>query len=76
MNKELIKKKYKEKIKLINQYNRFYYDKSEPKVSDKEYDELKNDIFILEKKFEFLKSQSSPSRSASDQYRHALPTWF
>ncbi|MDC0585957.1 NAD-dependent DNA ligase LigA [Candidatus Pelagibacter sp.] len=62
MNKELIKKKYKEKIKLINQYNRFYYDKSEPKVSDKEYDELKNDIFILEKKFEFLKSQSSPSK--------------
>ena len=61
MKKELIKKKYKEKIKLINQFSKFYYDKSKPKVSDKEFDELKKDIFILEKKYEFLKSKNSPS---------------
>jgi DNA ligase (NAD+) len=62
MKQELIKKKYKEKIKLIYEYNKLYYDKNEPKVSDKEYDELKKDILILENKYRFLKSKNSPSK--------------
>ena len=62
MNKFEIKIQYKNKLKLINEYNKFYYDRNKPKVSDKDYDELKKDILNLEKKYEFLKSRKSPSK--------------
>ncbi len=61
MQKDLIKEKYKKKIKLLNKLNKFYYDKSKSIVSDKEYDELKAEIISLEKKYNFLKSKNSPS---------------
>ena len=41
MNLDLIKKKYLAKIKLLNTYNKYYYEKSEPKTSDQEFDALK-----------------------------------
>ena len=63
MNKKLIKDKYKEKIKLINIYNQKYYNKNQPEVSDDKYDELKKEILLLEKKYSFLKSKTSPSKS-------------
>ena len=33
-----------EKLKLLKDYNKFYYDRSEPIVSDHKYDELKKSI--------------------------------
>ena len=45
MNKKQIQIKYSNKIKLINEYNKFYYDKNKPKVLDKEYDELKKKFY-------------------------------
>ncbi len=62
MNKKKILAEYKDKIKLIINYNKFYYDKSKPKVSDEDYDQLKKDIFLLETKYNFLKSKNSPSK--------------
>jgi len=62
MIKKKILKAYEEKVELLNEYNKFYYNKSNPKVSDKEYDELKKDILILEKKNKFLNSNQSPSK--------------
>jgi len=62
MNKKEIESKYINKIKLLNEFNKFYYDKSNPKISDKEYDDLKKEILILEKNFNFLKSVKSPSK--------------
>jgi DNA ligase (NAD+) len=62
MNIKEIQKKYKKKIKLINRFNKFYYDKSNPKVSDKKYDDLKKEILLLEDKYQFLKSKNSPSK--------------
>ena len=62
MNKKEVQKKYNKKIKLINGYNKYYYNESSPLVSDKEYDEVKKDIFLLEKKYEFLNSKKSPSK--------------
>ena len=62
MNKKEIETKYKEKIKLFNQYNKFYYNKSNPLVLDSEYDYLKKDILQLETKYKFLKSKESPSK--------------
>jgi len=61
MNKKEIKKKYNIKIKLYNEYNKYYYDNSSPKVSDKEFDELKLKILSLEKKYNFLRSKKSPN---------------
>ena len=60
-NRNLIKKKYFTKIKELNNHNQNYYEKSSPKISDAEYDDLKKEITELEKKYSFLKSKSSPS---------------
>ena len=62
MDKKRIKSEYNQKIKLINDYNENYYDKSKPLVEDKEYDELKKDILLLEKNYTFLSSANSPSK--------------
>ena len=43
------KKNYLKKIKLIKKYNKYYYDKNNPSVSDEEYDLLKREILDLEK---------------------------
>ena len=48
----MIKKKeiiteYNKKIKLLNKYNKYYYEKNNPAVDDRKYDDLKksNTIF-------------------------------
>ena len=56
-----IKKLYEEKLKLFKKYNFHYYEKSKPLVSDKLFDELKNEIILLEKNYKFLNSKISPS---------------
>ena len=63
MNKDLIKKDYLEKIKLLQKYNKYYHDKDKPIVSDQEFDLLKKDIIDLEKKYKFLKNKQSPTES-------------
>ena len=62
MNKTKILNYYKNKIKTINKLNKFYFDENKSNVSDKEYDDLKKEIFLLEKKYKFLKSENSPSQ--------------
>ncbi len=62
MNKKGIQIKYNNKIKLIEKYNDYYYDKSQPLVSDQVYDALKKDILQLENDYDFLKSKKSPSK--------------
>jgi len=60
MSDDLIKKKYNKKIKLLNNYNKKYYDQNISEVSDTIYDNLKREIINLEKKYNFLKSLNSP----------------
>ena len=60
-NRNLIKRDYLNKIKELNEHNQYYYEKSSPKISDSEYDKLKQEITELEKKYNFLESKSSPS---------------
>jgi DNA ligase (NAD+) len=62
MYKKEIESEYKKKIKLLTSYNKNYYDASKPLITDKEYDDLKNSILILESKYSFLKSENSPSK--------------
>ena len=62
MNNELILKEYKKKIRLLNKYNRKYFNENLSVISDSEYDKLNKEIIDLEKKNKFLKSKDSPSR--------------
>ena len=61
MKKKEIEKKYKSYIENLKKYNLYYFDKSDPLVSDSDYDKLKSDIFKLEKQYKYLKSSDSPS---------------
>ena len=44
MRKEIIKKNYKEKIKLIKKYNQKYYNENLSLIPDSDYDQLKKEI--------------------------------
>ena len=46
-------KQYREKLKLLDKFNKHYYQDQKPLVSDKEYDELKSQILELENKYGF-----------------------
>ena len=80
MNKKEIQKEYNKKIKLFNQYNKYYYNNSSPIVSDKEFDELKQNILLLEKKYKFIDSKKSPNKIVGykpsknfNKVRHRIP---
>ncbi len=59
MNNSLLKE-YKNKLKLLEKYNKHYYQNQNPLISDSEYDELKTNVLELEKRFNF-KNINSPS---------------
>ena len=63
MDKNKIKKEYNKKIQYFNKLNKHYYELSKPIVNDQKYDQIKEEIFLLEKKYNFLKSDLSPSLS-------------
>ena len=62
MNDKDLEIEYFKKINLAQKYNKYYYDKNEPIVSDQIFDLLKKEIIDLEKKYNFLKSKLSPSK--------------
>ena len=53
-----LKKIYRFKLKEYIKHNKLYYQKSRPKISDSEFDDLKNEIIELEKKHKFLKNKT------------------
>ena len=54
-DKSKIIKNFRSKIGELKDHNKFYFSKDNPKITDAKYDELKKDIFELEKKYSFLK---------------------
>ncbi len=62
MDKNKIKKEYNKKIKNLIKLNKHYYDLNKPLLNDSEYDQFKEDILFLEKKYDFLESENSPSK--------------
>ena len=42
-----IKKYYRKKINELKNHNKLYFEKSSPKISNKEYDEIKKEIIIF-----------------------------
>ena len=80
MDKEQIKKNYLIKVKEYKDHNKSYYDESNPKIPDSQYDKLKNEILNLEKTYKFLNNKNSPSKSVGykasksfDKYKHKVP---
>ena len=63
MDKEQTTKDYLDKIKLLEKYNKNYYDKDNPIVSDQEYDFLKRNIIDLENLHKFLNNKKSPTKT-------------
>ncbi len=61
MKIDLIKKEYLKKIKLLNHYNKKYYDESKPELSDADYDLFKKEIQKIEEKYSFLKTLNTPT---------------
>ena len=80
MNKKDIINTYELKIKELDEHNKLYYEKSDPKLSDSDYDNLKIEIIQLEKKFSFLNNPNSPSKKVGfkpsksfEKYQHKVP---
>ena len=62
MQKKEIEKVYLSKINELKKYDKAYFEKDNPIVSDQKYDEVKEEILNLEKKYKYLKNKSSPSK--------------
>jgi DNA ligase (NAD+) len=69
MNDNFLLNKIKNRIsflkKEIIKHDYFYYDKSSPKISDKEYDDFVKELKILETKNPIFDSHNSPSQKVS-----------
>tara|TARA_X000000950_G_scaffold269643_1_gene348522 strand:- start:415 stop:2445 length:2031 start_codon:yes stop_codon:yes gene_type:complete len=55
MNKKETLNVFKKKVSILKRHNKLYYGYDKPEITDKDYDELKKDLFILEKKYSYLK---------------------
>ena len=61
-SKNQISKIYQEKIKKFNKFNKSYFEKDNPLISDYEFDKLKKELINLEKTYPFLKSPKGGGR--------------
>ena len=78
--KDEIIKKFKSKIKDLKLHNKLYHGDDNPKISDADYDKLKEEIFTIEKKYSFIKDLNLTKNlvgfSASNKFkkiRHLKP---
>ena len=79
IKKNDIKKKYNLKVKEYLKHNNLYYDKSDPLITDSQYDKLKFEIIELEKKYNFLNHKNSPANTVGfrpsksfEKYKHKV----
>jgi len=80
MQKKEIEKVYIKKINELKKHNKAYFESDSPLISDKKYDDIKEEILKLEKKYKYLKSENSPSKKIgyipSDRFKkvpHDVP---
>ncbi len=62
MQRKEVEKQYLKKINNLKKYNKAYFEDDNPIVSDKDYDDIKEEILKLEKKYQYLKNKNSPSK--------------
>jgi len=80
MQKKEIEKTYIKKINELKKHNKAYFDDDNPIISDKKYDDIKEEILNLEKKYLYLRNENSPSKKIgykpSDKFKkvaHDIP---
>ena len=61
MPRKEIEKIYLKKISELLKYDKAYFKHDNPIISDKNYDEIKQEILDLEKKYKYLENKNSPS---------------
>ena len=55
MNKKETLNIFKKKVSILKKHNKLYYGYDKPEITDNDYDELKKDLLILERKHSYLK---------------------
>ena len=80
MSKKEIEKIYIKKIKELKKYDKAYFGKDSPIISDHDYDKIKQEILDLEGQYQYLKHKNSPSQKIgykpSDRFKkvdHNVP---
>jgi DNA ligase (NAD+) len=80
MNREEASRKVDELTTAINHHNHLYYDLSAPLISDYEFDQLLQQLIVLEREFSDLLRADSPTQRVGGQVtkefvsvRHAFP---
>ena len=75
-----ILEQFKKKIANLRKHNKLYFVKDKPEISDSEYDNLKNEIIELEKKYPFVKKDGSvdlivgaPPSNKFKKIKHLIP---
>jgi len=54
MQRKEIEKIYAKKINELKKYDKAYFKDDKPLISDKKYDDIRNEILDLEKKYKYL----------------------
>jgi len=80
MQRKNIEKIYAKKINELKKYDKAYFKDDNPLISDKKYDDIRNEILDLEKKYKYLNNLNSPSNKIgykpSDKFKkieHDIP---
>ena len=80
MQRKEIEKDYIKKIEKLKKYDKAYFDRNKPIVSDSDYDNIKQEILDLERNYKYLKHKNSPSQKVgykpSDKFKkidHGVP---
>ena len=59
--KDQIIEDFRNKLRELKDHNKYYFKDDSPKISDSEYDKLKNEILKLENKYSYLRLEGSAS---------------
>tara|TARA_Y100000768_G_scaffold365173_1_gene326205 strand:- start:2949 stop:4979 length:2031 start_codon:yes stop_codon:yes gene_type:complete len=76
--KEIIKE-FKSKLSILKKHNKLYYINDKPEISDSDYDDIKNNIISLKKKYSFLNEfkfeniVGAPPSNKFKKVKHLLP---
>tara|TARA_Y100000590_G_scaffold468806_1_gene653236 strand:- start:1456 stop:3492 length:2037 start_codon:yes stop_codon:yes gene_type:complete len=62
MQRKEIEKVYIKKINELKKHDKAYFQYDSPLISDKDYDDIKEEILNLEKKYKYLENKNSPSK--------------
>ena len=76
MAPEQAKKEIQELSEKINYYNHLYYQKNKSEISDYEFDQMLENLIVLEKQFPQFKDPHSPSQRVGGTITKEFPTVY